>query len=97
MLHIISYDLKASKDDYEKLYALLEEMGDAYKASESTLFLHTSIEAGLVDSAMRGVVSKESTFVVVDITGVSEEKYFGRVSPRTKGDAFWTWIKANNN
>jgi len=96
MLCLISCDLK-EPDDYQALYDKIKSIGDFYRCSESTVFLHADIDAGLIDAAVRSVVSDTATFVVVDITGVDEEKYFGRVPARSAGDGFWKWIKTHNN
>ena len=97
MLCIISYDLHGAEKDYQSLYDKIETLGPSYRCSESTILLHTGIDAGLVDSAIRSVVDDEATFIVVDITGIDEEKYFGRVPARAKGDGFWKWLKEHNN
>lgn len=97
MLCIISYDLHGDEKDYQPLYDKMEALGATYRCSESTVLLHTGIDAGLVDSAIRSVVDDEATFIVVDITGIDEEKYFGRVPSRAKGDGFWKWLKEHNN
>lgn len=97
MLCIVSYDLNGADKDYQALYDKIDSMGASYRCTESTIFLHTTIDAGLVDAAIRSVVDEDASFVVVDITGVDEEKYFGRVPARTKGDGFWEWVKEHNN
>lgn len=97
MLCIVSYDLKGSDKDYQVLYDKIDSLGSSYRCSESTIFLHTEIDAGLVDAAIRSVVDEEAVFVVVDITGVDEEKYFGRVVSRSNDDGFWKWVKMHNN
>jgi len=97
MLCIISYDLKEPDMDYRALYEKIDSIGKSYWSSESTVFLHTNIDAGLVDAAIRSVVADTASFVVVDITGIDEEKYYGRVPAREKGDGFWKWLKENNN
>lgn len=97
MLCIISFDLHGVEKDYHQLYNKMEALGATYRCSESTVLLHTGIDAGLVDSAIRSVVDDEATFIVVDITGIDEEKYFGRVPARAKGDGFWKWLKEHNN
>lgn len=97
MLCVVSYDLKGSDKDYKALYDKIDSLGLNYRCSESTVFLHTEIDAGLVDAAIRSVVDEEAVFVVVDITGIEEEKYFGRVVSRSKDDGFWEWVKAHNN
>ena len=97
MLCIISYDLHGVEKDYQPLYDKMEALGTTYRCSESTVLLHTGIDAGLVDSAIRSVVDDEATFIVVDITGIDEDKYFGRVPSRAKGDGFWKWLKEHNN
>ena len=96
MLCIISYDLKGADKDYQALYDKIDSLGATYRCSESTIFLHTAVDAGLVDAAIRSVVDDESIFVVVDITGVDDDKYFGRIPARSKGDGFWKWVKENN-
>lgn len=97
MLCIISYDLRGEDKDYQVLYEKFESLGRFYHCSDSTILLHTDIDAGLVDSAIRAVVDDEATFIVIDITGIDEEKYFGRVPTRAQGDGFWKWLKENNN
>ena len=97
MLCIISYDLHGVEKDYQSLYDKMEALGATYRCSESTVLLHAGIDAGLVDSAIRSVVDDEATFIVVDITGIDEDKYFGRVPARAKGDGFWKWLKEHNN
>ena len=97
MLCIVSYDLNGADKDYQALYDKIDSMGASYRCTESTIFLHTTIDAGLVDAAIRSVVDEDASFVVVDITGADEEKYFGRVPARTKGDGFWKWVKDHNN
>ena len=97
MLCIISYDLHGVEKNYQPLYDKIDGLGTSYHCSDSTLFLHTGIDAGLVDAAIRAVIDEDATFVVVDITGIDEEKYFGRVNARAKGDGLWKWLKENNN
>lgn len=96
MLCFISYDLKGDDKNYQSLYDKIDSLGVSYRSSESTVFLHTDIDAGLVDAAIRSVVDEDAIFVVMDITGIDEEKYFGRVSSRPAGENFWKWIKDNN-
>lgn len=96
MLCFISYDLKGDDKNYQSLYDKIDSLGVSYRSSESTVFLRTDIDAGLVDAAIRSVVDEDAIFVVMDITGIEEEKYFGRVSSRTVGENFWKWIKDNN-
>ena len=97
MLCIVSYDLNGADKDYQALYDKIDSMGASYRCTESTIFLHTTIDAGLVDAAIRSVVDEDASFVVVDITGVDEERYFGRVPARAAGDGFWKWVKDHNN
>ena len=97
MLCIISYDLHDAKNGYQPLYDKIDTLGPSYRCSESTIFLHTEIDVGLVDAAVRSVVEEDATFIVVDITGNDEEKYFGRVRARAQGDGFWKWLKDHNH
>ena len=97
MLCVISYDLKGADKDYQGLYDKIDSLGSTYRCSDSTILLHTGSHAGLVDSAIRAVVDEEAIFIVLDITGIDDEKYFGRVPARAKGDGFWKWMKENNN
>ena len=95
MLHIITYDLKDATL-YEPLCAKLNEMGDAYPCTQSTFFLHTSRSAGGVDSEIRQLVDGKANFAVIDITGIGEDRYFGRIPAREEGDRLWNWLKTNN-
>jgi len=97
MLCIVSYDLKGADKCYQALYDKINNLGCSYRCNESTIFLHTEVDAGLVDAAIRSVVDDEAVFVVVDITGIDDEKYFGRIPARAQGENFWKWVKENNN
>ena len=97
MLCLISYDLHGADKDARSLCDKIDSLGPTYRCFDSTILLHTEIDAGLVDAAIREVVDGDATFIVVDITGIDEEKYFGRVRSRAKNDRFWEWVKANNN
>ena len=96
MLCVISYDLKGDERIASALQDKIDSMGESYRCNGATVFLHSDIDAGLVDAAIRSVVGGEATFVVVDITGVDEERYFGRVPARSKGERFWDWLRAHN-
>lgn len=97
MLCVISYDLKGADKDHQALCDKIESLGSSCRCNASTVLLHTEIDAGLVDAAIRSVVDEEASFFVVDITGVDEERYFGRVPARVPGETFWQWLRANNN
>lgn len=96
MLCVISYELKGSKEENKAFFDTVDNLGNWYRCNESTIFLHTTISAGLVDAAIRGVVG-EGTFIVVDVTGKGNSAFYGRVPPRAPDDIFWEWIKKNNN
>lgn len=92
MMHIISYDLHGEESDYVKLYEVINGLGDAYFCLESTVFLCSPKSAGAIDTVLRSSFPKKISFVVVDITGIDEEKYFGSVVPKQDKGSFWKWM-----
>lgn len=97
MLHIISYDLHGREKDYPTLYEKINALGEPYYCLESTVFLYTQKSAGAVDASLRAALDPELSFVVVDISGINVEKYFGSIIPKAEKGSFWDWVLAHKD
>lgn len=96
MLHVISYDMKGKEADYPTLYRVIEQQGEPFYCLESTVFVHSTKSAGAIDSALRAEFEDGLNYVVIDITGIDVEKYFGSIKRQDKLGSFWDWISQNN-
>lgn len=97
MLHLISYDLHGDEKSYPKLYDTINSLGEAYFCLESTAFVCTPKSAGAVDSTLRAAFEDGLSFVVVDVTGIDTERYFGSVRIKGNLGSFWDWVMAHKN
>lgn len=97
MLHAISYDLIEPNRDYAALRNKIDSLGDAYYCLKSMVLLQTAKTAGEVDSAIREVVGDNALFLVLDITGADEKKYYGRIVAQEGKGGFWTWLASHNS
>lgn len=97
MLHLISYDLKKPGQDYSALYQMISSLGEPNYCLASTLLLYSRHTAGYIDQQLKSVIDGNDELMVVDITGVQEDKYFGHLTNRVNRLTVWAWMKAHND
>lgn len=97
MLLLISYDLQDMHERYNAFCSRVRELGTPNFCTRSVVLLQTLTTAGDVDSELKKIIDKSDSLLVLDITGISEDRYFGRCHKTVNGIGVWNWIRANNH
>lgn len=86
--YLITYNLNDHDDDYEDLFAAIDDLGDTWHDAsklDSVWFVKTTMTATTIRNQLRSAMDRDDNCVIVDISGQTRNGWMPK--------DFWSWLK----
>lgn len=89
MLYLISYDLNAPGQDYQRIQATIEKCGPAIRCLKSVWMLNSLLTVARLQETIKANSDENDNFIVIDVTGQGRDGWMPK--------AYWDWMRMHDS